>query len=333
MSDSDDYWDEDEFEKELYDPDDDPSTGYIKYHEGDAVFVVLDVNPEEQDAFIVKGTVVEGVYNTEKTVRVYLRENLKDVRNFPMSEVFDNLDNAEELKEKLDAKKRPKTPAPPPRPKTPAPPPKPKTPKPQKRKTNPKTRRIREEDDEKITIKEHPDGSHTNIISTWKGSHWVHSEFFVPAHKAERAKKQYAEAEAGGTPVSIWQNQASLPTYYPSEDGQRWEARAAKVKTPKKGVAGTGLTNAEIRAKIKARKEAVKAVAKTPKPMTKEEILKKKFEDDMKEFEAFLDEDTPTQATILPPLSDSTKKKAMPTFTPEQLMARERRRKFSLPSI
>ena len=107
MTDSDEYWDEDEFEKELYDPDD-PADAYIKYHEGDAVFVVMDVNPEEQDAFIVKGTVVEAVYNTEKTVRVYLRENLKDVRNFPMSEVFDNLDNAEELKEKLDAKKRPK---------------------------------------------------------------------------------------------------------------------------------------------------------------------------------------------------------------------------------
>lgn len=278
MSDSDDYWDEDEFEKELYDPDDPVDT--FKYHRGANVFVVIEGTFDDPNSVVVKGDVIKDM---DKNVEVYLRGNYNKVMKVEQRFIFDNEDNAEDYAEERDMEgyDRPKPKKPKPPPKKPKPPPKPQTPKPQKIKTNPKTRKIRQEGDTKLTYQQQEDGSVSEIRFVWKDGDW----------------------------------------------------QLLRPKTPKKGVAGTGLTNAEIRAKIKARKEAVKAVAKTPKPMTKEEILKKKFEDDMKEFEAFLDEDTPTQATILPPLSDSTKKKAMPTFTPEQLMARERRRKFSLPSI
>tara|TARA_R100001230_G_C5688578_1_gene199984 strand:+ start:2070 stop:2861 length:792 start_codon:yes stop_codon:yes gene_type:complete len=263
MTDSDEYWDEDEFEKELYDPDD-PSDAYIKYHRGSNVFVVIEGSFDDPNSVVVKGDVIKDM---DKNVEVYLRGNYNKVMKVEQRFVFDNEDNAEDYAEERDMEGYDR-----PKPKKPKPPP-----KPQKIKTNPKTRRVRQEGDTKLIYQEQEDGSVSEIRFVWKDGDW----------------------------------------------------QLMRPKTPKKGVAGTGLTNAEIRAKIKARKEAVKAVAKTPKPMTKAEILKK----NMDEFEAFLDEDTPTQATILPPLSDSTKKKAMPTFTPEQLMARERRRKFSLPSI
>ena len=160
---------------------DDASNAYIIHHEGDAVFVIRDVNPEEQDAFIVKGTVTEAVWNNEKNVNVYLRENIKDTRDVPMSDVFDNLDNAEEFKEKLVAKRRPKTP--------PRPPPMGATPP--------------------------PSDSYSEL---------------PPASRPSRRRR---------FPAS-------------SKEAEKLE------KEKKKGVAGTGLTTAQIRAKVKAKKEEIR---------------------------------------------------------------------------
>ena len=281
MSDSDDYWDEDEFEKELYDPDDPVDT--FKYHRGANVFVVIEGSFDDPNSVVVKGDVIKDM---DKNVEVYLRGNYNKVMKVEQRFIFDNEDNAEDYAEERDMEGYDR-----PKPKKPKPPPK-------------------------------------TVADTGLTTAQIRAK--VKAKKQESIQNRPKPTPPPPRPKT------------PSVDplGMTDEEKAMNEATLAKMAGWYNPRSKKYRGmKGKTKTEAIKAVAKTPnlfkepKPATKAEILKKKFQDDMDEFEAFLDEDTPTQATILPPLSDSTKKKAMPTFTPEQLLARERRRKFSLPSI